>query len=102
MLQQFLALSHDKEAVKMTKSAENNQLTYNILLKTTDNAVKFVQTINKLEGYFDICMGSYFFDAKSILGVLSMDPTRTMELRVVRNDRLTEEELGNTLKPFMA
>lgn len=86
----------------MTNSTEKNQLTYNILLKTTDNAVKFVQTINTLEGYFDICMGSYFFDAKSILGVLSMDPGRTMELRVVRNDSLTEEELGNALEPFIA
>lgn len=85
----------------MTKSTEKNQLKYNILLKTTDNAVKFVQTINALEGYFDICMGSYFFDAKSILGVLSMDPSRTMELRVVRND-LSEEELGNALEPFIA
>ena len=86
----------------MTNSTEKNQLTYNILLKTTDNSVKFVQTINTLEGYFDICMGSYFFDAKSILGVLSMDPGRTMELRVVRNDSLTEEELGNALEPFIA
>ena len=86
----------------MTNSTEKNQLTYNILLKTKDNAVKFVQTINTLEGFFDICMGSYFFDAKSILGVLSMDPGRTMELRVVRNDSLTEEELGNALEPFIA
>ena len=86
----------------MTNSSKKNQLTYKILLKTTDNAIKFVQTINTLEGYFDICMGSYFFDAKSILGVLSMDPARTMELRVIRNDKLTEEELGSALEPFIA
>lgn len=86
----------------MANSTNKKQLSYNILLKTTDNAVKFVQTINNLEGYFDICMGSYFFDAKSILGVLSMDPARTMELRIIRNDNLTDEELNSALEPFIA
>lgn len=86
----------------MATSNNKKQLSYKILLKTTDNAVKFVQTINNLEGYFDICMGSYFFDAKSILGVLSMDPARTMELRIIRNDNLTEEELDSALEPFIA
>lgn len=78
---------------------EKNTLTYNILLKTTDNALRFVQTINSLEGYFDICMGSYLFDAKSVLGVLSMDPRRMMTLRVVRNDH-SVEELNRKLQPF--
>lgn len=82
-----------------TNYSEPNELTYNILLKTTDKALEFVKTINSLEGYFDICMGSYFFDAKSILGVLSMDPRRTMTLRVVRNDH-SLEELNSKLQPF--
>lgn len=82
-----------------TNLSEQNELTYNILLKTTDKAVEFVKTINSLEGYFDICMGSYFFDAKSILGVLSMDPRRPMTLRVVRNDH-SFEELNSKLQPF--
>ena len=37
-------------------NSDKNTLTYHILLKTTDNAVKFVNTINTLDGYFDICM----------------------------------------------
>ena len=45
-------------------NSDKNTLTYHILLKTTDNAVKFVNTINTLDGYFDICMGSYFFECK--------------------------------------
>ena len=48
-------------------NSDKNTLTYHILLKTTDNAVKFVNTINTLDGYFDICMGSYFFDANQCL-----------------------------------
>ena len=82
-------------------NSDKNTLTYNILLKTTDNAVKFVNTINTIDGYFDICMGSYFFDEKSMLGILSMDPRRTMTLRVVRNDH-SIDELDAKLKPFCA
>ena len=82
-------------------NSDKNTLTYHILLKTTDNAVKFVNTINTLDGYFDICMGSYFFDAKSMLGILSMDPRRVMTLRVVRNDHSTDE-LETLLRPFCA
>lgn len=81
------------------KNSNKNTLTYNILLKTPANAIKFVDTINSLGGYFDICMGSYFFDAKSILGILSMDPRRIMTLRVICNDH-SEEELNHKLKPF--
>lgn len=82
-------------------NSDKNTVTYDILLKTTDNAVKFVNTINSVDGYFDICMGSYFFDAKSMLGILSMDPRRKMTLRVVRNDYSTDE-LDSLLKPFCA
>lgn len=82
-------------------NSDKNTLTYNILLKTPDNAVKFVNTINTIDGYFDICIGSYFFDAKSMLGILSMDPRRIMTLRVVRNDH-SIDELDAKLKPFCA
>ena len=77
----------------------NNTLTYNIKLDNTDNAVKFVKAVNNLEGYFDICMGNYFFDAKSMLGILSMDPRRVMTLQVVRHDD-NIEEVNSVLAPF--
>jgi hypothetical protein len=76
-------------------------LTYDIHLKTHDNAVKFVNTLNTIDGYFDIRMGNYQIDAKSMLGVLSMDPCRIMTLYVVRNDHSTDE-LDEILKPFCA
>lgn len=79
--------------------SDKNSLTFKILLKDTDNALKFVQTVNTLDGYFDICMGNYFFDAKSVLGVLSMDPRRTMTLRVIHNDN-NVDELNSKLEPF--
>jgi hypothetical protein len=86
-----------QEAILM--NTENNSLTYNIQLHTTENAINFVKTINSLDGYFDISMGSYLFDAKSILGVLSMDLRRVMTLHVIRDDN-NIEELNLKLAPY--
>ena len=74
-------------------------LTYNILLRTPDNAIRFVNTMNSLDGYFDLCMGSRTFDAKSVLGVLSMDLRRPMVLRVIKNGH-SLEELNDRLEPY--
>jgi phosphotransferase system HPr-like phosphotransfer protein len=82
-------------------NTSHDALTYNINLKTHDNAVKFVNMINTLNGYFDISVGNYHVDAKSLLGVLSMDPSRTVTLYVVSNEHSTAE-LNEMLKPFCA
>lgn len=78
---------------------KNNTLLYQIQLNTTDNAVRFVNTINSLDGNFDLHMGSYCFDAKSMLGVLSIDPRRIMLLHVVSNiDNV--DTVNAALEPF--
>ena len=80
-------------------NSNHKTLLYQIQLNTTDNAVKFVNAVNSLDGNFDLHIGSYCFDAKSMLGVLSMDPRRTMLLHVVSNvDNV--ERVNTTLEPF--
>lgn len=80
-------------------AAYNSTLTYDIRLNTTDNAIKFVKMINSLNGYFDLCLGNYLIDAKSLLGVLSMDPSRIMKLHVIKHDE-SVEVLNNKLQPY--
>ena len=53
---------------------EENVLTYTVTLHDAKQAVKFVEIVNGLTGHFDLRAGNYSFDAKSLLGVLSMDP----------------------------
>ncbi len=77
------------------------RLEYNILLHDTKNAVRFVNDMNTLDGDFDIHMGNYLFDAKSLLGVLSMDPRRIMKL-VVSLKKSTKEQLDCALQPYIA
>ena len=80
-------------------NSNHKTLLYQIQLNTTDNAVKFVNAVNSLDGNFDLHMGSYCVDAKSMLGVLSMDPRRIMLLHVVSNvDNV--ETVNTTLEPF--
>lgn len=80
---------------------DHNALTYDIQLNTTDNAVRFVNMINTLEGYFDICIGSYLIDAKSMLGVLSMDPRRIMKLHVIKHHD-SIDVLNTKFQPYLA
>jgi|GEM_PF-233305 len=77
----------------------NDSLSYEIQLHTTDNAVKFVKAMNTLEGYYDLCIGSYSFDAKSLLGVLSLDPRRILTLHVVRGEEPLEK-FHKVIEPF--
>ncbi|MCH4031366.1 MAG: HPr family phosphocarrier protein [Lachnospiraceae bacterium] len=71
---------------------EENVLTYTVTLHDAKQAVKFVEIVNGLTGHFDLRAGNYSFDAKSLLGVLSMDPGRTMMLTATGADRNETEK----------
>lgn len=66
-------------------------LKYTITLHDADGATRFVSIVNKLNGHFDLQAGSFNFDAKSLLGVLSMDPARTLLLTATDADRAQVE-----------
>ena len=43
---------------------------------------KFVENISPLEGQFDLIDGMYIVDAKSLMGILGMDLTKPIQLRI--------------------
>ena len=47
--------------------------TYMLDLNSIDKVKGFVSAIEKFDGYFDIATGRYVVDAKSIMGIFSMD-----------------------------
>ena len=57
-------------------------------LPTVEAVQKFVERISPLEGNFDLLSDGYVLDAKSLMGILSLDLTKPLKL-VVEND--TEE-----------
>ena len=82
----------------MKNNNEEIILNYTITLHDARSAARFVKIVNGLTGHFDLRAGNYNFDAKSLLGVLSMDPSRTMLLTATGADR---REIETALSDFI-
>ena len=53
-----------------------------ILLDTIEKVRKFVNQISQLEGEFDIISDRYIIDAKSIMGIFSLDLSKPLKLSI--------------------
>lgn len=72
-----------------------------IMLETIDDVKKFVQTITMFDGDFEIISGKYIVDAKSILGLFSVDLSKPVTLRINVEDQKMEEIL-NAIEKYIA
>jgi len=50
---------------------------------------KFVEQISPFDGNFDLIDGMYIIDAKSLMGILAMDLTKPVQLRIEKDNRKT-------------
>ena len=67
--------------------------TYKLDLIAIERVKGFVSAISNMEGYFDLVSGRYVVDAKSIMGIFSMDLSENVELRVLEtNEKISEIE----------
>lgn len=69
-----------------------------IELDTIDKVKRFVSLISAFDGDFDILAGRYVIDAKSILGIFSVDLSKPLTLRVGHEDDW--ENVKDTLQEF--
>ena len=69
--------------------------TVQISLNSIDKVKAFVNEITKYDNDFDLVSGRYVIDAKSIMGIFSLDLTRPLELR-------TDTEIPEGVVPFLA
>lgn len=68
---------------------------YNVKLNSIEKVKEFVTAISKNEGHFEFVVGNYVVDAKSIMGIFSLDLTQALTLR-------TESlEFPSELTPFL-
>lgn len=51
-----------------------------IKLKSINEVKQFVNDVSKMEGDFDLISGRYIIDAKSIMGIFSLDLTQPLKL----------------------
>ena len=56
--------------------------TVTILLNSIDKVKSFVNTISKYDVEFDLVSGRYVIDAKSIMGIFSLDLSKPIELKI--------------------
>ena len=73
--------------------------TVQISLNSIDKVKSFVNAISKFNSDFDLVSGRYVIDAKSIMGIFSLDLSKPITLSV-HSDTETEEIL-EALKPYL-
>ncbi len=57
-----------------------------ISLNSIDKVKSFVNEISKFDNDFDLVSGRYVIDAKSIMGIFSLDLSKPIELSIHAND----------------
>ena len=56
--------------------------TFNILLKSITDVKDFVNTVNRYDFDVDLTSGRYVVDAKSIMGIFSLDLSKPIKVEV--------------------
>ena len=73
--------------------------TIKVSLNSIDKVKKFVNDINRFDCDFDLVSGRYVIDAKSIMGIFSLDLSKPIELNVYAENTELDEILA-VLAPF--
>ena len=74
--------------------------TVKVRLNTIEKVKQFVGILASHDGYFDLCSDARVVDAKSIMGIFTMNLTKIMELRIIdTHDNV--EEIKKDLRAFL-
>ena len=73
--------------------------TVQISLNSIDKVKSFVNAITQFNFDFDLISGRYVIDAKSIMGIYSLDLSKPIDLNIHADDNV--EEIMEMLKPYL-
>ena len=73
--------------------------TVQISLNSIDKIKSFVNDITKFDYDFDLVSGRYVIDAKSIMGIFSLDLSKPIDLNIHAEDNA--EDVLAVIKPYM-
>ena len=73
--------------------------TVKICLNSIEKVKSFVNDITKFVVDFDLVSGRYVIDAKSIMGIFSLDLSKPIDLSIHADEEL--ESILNVLKPYL-
>ena len=69
-----------------------------ISLPSVSCVQKFVATVSRLEGNFDLHSGNYILDARSLMGIFTLDLTKPVKLNVQNDTEETMQALSSFLE----
>ncbi len=73
--------------------------TVQICLNSIDKVKSFVNEITKFDTDFDLVSGRYVIDAKSIMGIFSLDLSKSIDLNIHADSSL--DAILEALKPYI-
>ena len=73
--------------------------TIQISLNSIDKVKAFVNDITRFDNDFDLVSGRYVIDAKSIMGIFSLDLSKPIDLSIHAEDNL--DDILDVLKPYI-
>ena len=73
--------------------------TVQISLNSIDKVKSFVNDLTKYDYDFDLVSGRYVIDAKSIMGIFSLDLSKPIDLNIHADDNI--DAIMETLKPYL-
>ncbi|MCI6061756.1 MAG: HPr family phosphocarrier protein [Dorea sp.] len=73
--------------------------TVQISLNSIDKVKSFVNDITKFDHDFDLVSGRYVIDAKSIMGIFSLDLSKPIDLNIHADENI--DEIMEMLKPYL-
>lgn len=73
--------------------------TVKISLNSIDKVKSFVNEITKFDYDFDLVSGRYVIDAKSIMGIFSLDLSKPIDLAIHAESNM--DEIMEVLKPYL-
>ena len=71
-----------------------------IRLRSIEDVKKFVNIMAQFKGYFDLVSGRYVVDAKSVMGIFSMDLSKDLEMRILETNE-EEKEIMAAIESFI-
>ncbi len=73
--------------------------TVEISLNSIDKVKSFVNTITRFDYDFDLISGRYVIDAKSIMGIFSLDLSKPIQLNIHMEGE--DAEMMKALEPYL-
>ena len=72
-----------------------------LVLKTLEKVKKFTNVVNKFNSDVDIIRDRYVIDAKSIIGIFTIDLTKPVTVRIVSDDKAEITRFNEQMEEFM-